>query len=170
MSSFEKAIEPVLKHEGGYVDHPDDPGGETNFGISKRRYPELQIATLTREEAIEIYRRDFWSPMYDLIETQFIATKILDLTVNLPHGDTHPFYATDMRGVRVVQEALGALGRPVTVDGRFGPQTLQAVRLTEAKPLLHAIVLEQVRYYLELAERREDLRGFFRGWVRRAVA
>lgn len=58
--SFEKAIEFALKWEGGYINHPDDPGGETNFGISKRAYPSLDIANLTEEQAKEIYRRDYW--------------------------------------------------------------------------------------------------------------
>jgi lysozyme family protein len=50
----------IIGHEGGYVDHPSDPGGETNWGISKRSYPTLDIKNLTREQALEIYRRDYW--------------------------------------------------------------------------------------------------------------
>src|SRR5690606_2973445 len=57
---FLHAVEVVLEHEGGYVHDPHDPGGETKFGISKRQYPDLDIANLTREQAIEIYRRDWW--------------------------------------------------------------------------------------------------------------
>lgn len=60
MTDFEKSVEFVLRWEGGYVNDPDDPGGETNWGISKRSYPHLEIKNLTREEAIEIYRKDFW--------------------------------------------------------------------------------------------------------------
>ena len=58
--SFEEAVEKVLAHEGGFVDHPSDPGGATNFGISQRAYPDLDIKNLTREKAIEIYHRDYW--------------------------------------------------------------------------------------------------------------
>ena len=47
--------------EGGFVHHRDDPGGETKFGISKRSYPHLNIKNLTKQEAIDIYRRDFWA-------------------------------------------------------------------------------------------------------------
>ena len=57
---FEQCVKFVLDHEGGYVNHPDDPGGETNFGISKRAYPDLDIKNLTIEEAKEIYKRDYW--------------------------------------------------------------------------------------------------------------
>jgi len=58
---FKHAVELILEHEGGYVNHPDDRGLETNFGISKRAYPEVDIKNLTKTEAKEIYRRDYWN-------------------------------------------------------------------------------------------------------------
>ena len=58
--TFEEAVEFVLRWEGGDSDHADDPGGRTRFGISQRAYPDLDIANLTREDAIEIYRRDYF--------------------------------------------------------------------------------------------------------------
>lgn len=58
--SFERAIVFVLNREGGYINHPSDPGGATNFGISQRAYPNLDIKRLTREKAVEIYRKDYW--------------------------------------------------------------------------------------------------------------
>ena len=61
--AFKSAIDFVLQWEGGYVDHPDDPGGETNFGISKRAHPDVDIAALTRADAVEIYRREYWMPV-----------------------------------------------------------------------------------------------------------
>lgn len=57
---FEFLVAIILKHEGGYVNDPSDPGGETNFGISKRAYPNLDIKNLTREQAKEIYKRDYY--------------------------------------------------------------------------------------------------------------
>ena len=50
----------VLKHEGGYVNDPKDPGGETKWGISKRAYPNLDIKNLSAEDATRIYSRDYW--------------------------------------------------------------------------------------------------------------
>ena len=171
MSTFEQAIAVVLKTEGGYVCDPDDAGGETNFGISKRRYPEVDIKALTREQAIALYRRDFWNPIYDHVEPQALATKILELTLHLRHGDTRPYYDTDMLGVRLVQQALRALGDPaVTVDGRFGPQTLQAVKLESPRALLAAIRVEQCRHYLAIVDAAPEQQKFFRGWIRRAIA
>ena len=60
MSLWNAALASVLKHEGGYVHDPNDAGGETNHGISKRAYPHLDIKRLTVEEAAAIYERDYW--------------------------------------------------------------------------------------------------------------
>lgn len=60
MSNFTKVIEFVLKHEGGYCHHAADPGGETNFGISKRAYPNVDIKNLKKQQAVEIYFKDYW--------------------------------------------------------------------------------------------------------------
>ena len=54
MEVFEEAVKQVLKHEGGYVNDPVDPGGETNMGISKKAYPYLNIKELTEKDAIDI--------------------------------------------------------------------------------------------------------------------
>ena len=61
--SFEKALSFVLSWEGGYSDDKDDPGGETNFGISKRAYPNEDIKAMTKERASMLYRRDYWNVM-----------------------------------------------------------------------------------------------------------
>ncbi len=58
--NWSRAIQFVLDREGAYINHPEDPGGETNFGISKRAYSDLDIKALTKEQAIDIYRRDYW--------------------------------------------------------------------------------------------------------------
>src|ERR1044072_8557468 len=59
--AFKSAVEIILAHEGGYSFDPRDPGGETNFGISKRQYPNLNIKDLTRERAKAIYFSDYWN-------------------------------------------------------------------------------------------------------------
>ena len=58
--NWDKAIDFVLSIEGGYVNDPKDPGGETKYGISKHSYPNVDIANLTEEQAKEIYKRDYW--------------------------------------------------------------------------------------------------------------
>ena len=72
--SFDEIIDITLKHEGGYVHDPKDLGGETNFGIAKRFYPEVDIKNLTKEEAKDIYRRDYW-----------VRNKVEELPENLIH-------------------------------------------------------------------------------------
>jgi len=61
-TDFDQAVEFTLRWEGGYENDPDDPGGETNWGISKRAYPNLDIKNLTKEQAIVIYESDYWIP------------------------------------------------------------------------------------------------------------
>lgn len=81
MADFEQAVELVLKHEGGYTPGlPGDPGGETNMGISKRAFPDLDIPNLTVELVKEIYHGRYWS--FDDIEDQATANCLLDCAVN----------------------------------------------------------------------------------------
>lgn len=73
----------VFKHEGGYVNDPDDLGGETNFGITKRRYPNLDIKNLTKEKAKELYYKDFYIPMgIDKIKNPLLALHHFDMGIN----------------------------------------------------------------------------------------
>lgn len=107
---FERAVELILKHEGGYVNDPDDPGGETNFGISKRAYPNENIKELTRDRAKLLYRRDYWDRVRGDELPWPIAVIAFDMAVNAGVGTS----------IKLLQEALG-----VSVDGVIGPQTLQ---------------------------------------------
>lgn len=81
--SFERAFDMVIGHEGGYVNDPNDPGGETKFGISKRAYPTLDIKSVTIEQAREIYLRDYWfTAGCDRIEDDAMAILVFDCAVN----------------------------------------------------------------------------------------
>ncbi len=100
MAKFKSAIPTIFLHEGGSVNHPNDPGGETNFGITKRTYPHLDIKNLTKAQAREIYRRDFWNPgKYEKIDNQQAATKVFDMAVNMGPKRAH----------RLLQKAVNAL-------------------------------------------------------------
>lgn len=81
-SQFNRALEFVLRWEGGYVNDKDDPGGETKFGISKRAYPEVNIKELTREQAGEIYRRDYYDVFGCNDRPYSIALTLFDTAVN----------------------------------------------------------------------------------------
>ncbi|MGA2937296.1 MAG: glycosyl hydrolase 108 family protein [Syntrophobacteraceae bacterium] len=80
---FQKAVDDLIDNwEGGYVNDPDDPGGETKFGISKRSYPTVNIAALTRDQAIAIYYRDFWQKYkLDGIQDAPMRVKVFNMGV-----------------------------------------------------------------------------------------
>jgi lysozyme family protein len=159
MATFEPAVEVVLDHEGGYVDDPADRGGRTKFGISQRSYPALDIAKLTRQDAIEIYRRDWWHRYgYERIRDQRLATKVFDLAVNMGARRSH----------LLLQQALKAVGLSVTEDGLLGPETFAAVNLAPAPPLLAALRSEAAGHYRLLMARTPTLQRFSRGWLGRA--
>lgn len=81
MTALELAFGFTLPHEGGYVNDPKDPGGETKFGISKRSYPSLDIKNLTLEKAKEIYIRDYWNELSCNTFTTSLAIAAFDTAV-----------------------------------------------------------------------------------------
>ena len=154
---FEKAVEKLLKNEGGYVNDPDDPGGETQFGISKRSYPDRNIKKLTKDDAIKIYFRDFWKPgRFGEFERDEIGEKIFNLSVNM--------------GIRkaavILQLALIYTGRKVKLDGVIGPETIGAVNAHERPAwLLDKIKLFAIQEYVGISAWK-----YWRGWIKRALA
>ena len=158
MARFEGAIGTVLKHEGGYVNDPADPGGETKYGISKRSYPHVNIKALTVEQAKAIYRRDFWR--YDRIGNQRVATKVFDMGVNMGSSRAH----------RILQQAVRNLGQKIAVDGKIGPKTLAATNRADAQRLLLELRALQAERYVNIVLGRPQSKKFLRGWLRRAVS
>lgn len=151
MDNFTGYIDRVLTHEGGYSLDPRDPGGETKFGISKRSYPSIDIKNLTREVAVEIYRRDFWDRVQgDKLPRQF-AFQALDAAVNHGIGNA----------VRWIQRSAG-----VADDGIIGPLTLAAVGRADPADLVLRFNAERLRFYSKLA----TFDAFGRGWVNRVAA
>ena len=107
-TDFDKALRFVLKFEGGYVNDPRDPGGETNFGISKRAYPDLDIASLTRQAAGQIYFKDYW---------QASGADKLAWPLNVIHFDT----SVNCGIARANNFLAGCAGNPGTyLDMRLG--------------------------------------------------
>jgi len=159
LADFDKAFEFLIKHEGGYVSDPDDPGGETKYGISKRSYPNLDIKNLTLEQAKEIYRRDWWDKMgLDEVEDQAVATKLFDIAVNVGLR----------RAVRLMQMAINRAGGTLKVDGVIGPKTRAAINNHPNKRhVLAEFMLMCVRYYCSIA--RGSKTKFLAGWLKRAL-
>jgi len=161
--AFERAIARLLGDEGGYVDNPADPGGETKFGITRREYPQLDIAALTRADAVAIYYRDWWQ-RYRYGELPGpTAAKVFDLAVNI--GPDH--------AVRCLQRALRACGRRVVEDGALGGATIAAVVAANQLAMIAALRAEAAGYYralaaLERGRRAGGDREFLNGWLNRA--
>ena len=168
MTKFEYAIEKTLEHEGGYVDHPADPGGATQFGISLRWYREAvdpeagigAIISLTKDAAIDLYKQHFWLPEYDLIHEREVAAKIFDMHVNMGKRQAH----------KLAQRACQAAGRDVEDDGVIGPATLKAINSAEADTMMAALRATQAGFYRGLAMKKESNKAFLNGWLRRAYA
>jgi len=157
---FNRAIEVVLDHEGGYVDHPTDPGGATNFGISSRSHPEVDIENLTRDDAIEIYWTHHWQGRnFDMLPEK-IATKTFDLAVNMGLK----------AGVVCLQRALRSCGILVSIDGVIGPETASGVAGTCELALVAALRSEAASHYRLVLARDEGFAPFAEGWMNRAYS
>lgn len=161
MSDFRPAFEFMIRHEGGYVNDPHDAGGETNWGISKRAYPELDIKTLTQEDAAQIYQRDYWQPHpYGMIESQGVADKVFDFAVNMGFNRAH----------KLLQSSCNECGQLTTVDGGFGPVTLRATNACDPKRLIDELKASASKFYMTLASERPTNQKFLNGWLTRANA
>jgi len=160
-NKFEDVIDFVLAHEGGYCNNCSDRGGETNYGISKRQYPELDIRSLTKERAKEIYKSDFWDKWrFSEINDIDICAKVFDLSVNMGQS----------AATKVTQNALAALGINVAIDGILGSATLSAINSCNKDSLLHELKSYAYQYYLNISMRDPTQSKFLAGWRARAYA
>ena len=157
MSKFDEIIEVVLEHEGGYVNDPKDPGGETNFGIAKRSHPDVDIKNLTKEGAKEIYKEVYW----DKNKVESLPEELwhiyFDMCVNQGKG----------RAVKIIQRAVNGKGGSLTVDGGMGPMTISAIGKSRVE--LDRVRAYRVKYYADLVTRKPDLERFYFGWFKRAL-
>lgn len=145
---FMLAINRVLGHEGGYVNDPQDPGGETNWGISKRSYPTVDIKNLTRNQAIAIYHKDFWVKAHCEELSDGAGYQLLDSAVNsgIPQS------------MRFAQRALG-----VADDGYYGPYTYQAFQKTSETDFIMLFNAERLDFMRKL----KKWQRFGSGWAGR---
>jgi len=161
MSNFEYAFDEVIGLEGGYVNDTGDHGGETKWGVSKRSYPNVDIKNLTKEEAKQIYWKDFWNK---LLLTQVgevsVALEIFEQAVNLGRKQA---------GIHV-QGGLQLLGEIVDQDGWIGQQTIAAInRLGQARTQAYLKILNGFQFmkYLEIVTNDPTQKKYFVGWLRR---
>jgi len=146
--NFDTAFDRLIGHEGGYVNDPQDPGGETNWGISKRSYPSVDIKSLTRDGAKAIYLADFWNPLADADPA--IKFQVFDFAVNggLPVA------------IRKLQAAIG-----VADDGHWGPQSMAALAKMDVNDVLLKFNAHRLRYYTSL----KNWPRYGGGWANRVA-
>lgn len=144
--TFDIAVNRLLEAEGGYVNDENDPGGETNWGISKRSYPQLDIRHLTREDAKAIYKRDFWLPLRGLPES--VLFQLFDFAVNSGIGNA----------VRSLQSAIN-----VSPDGHWGPHSQSVAATYSESDLLMCLIAARMDFMTV----RKNWPAHGKGWTRR---
>tara|TARA_Y100000310_G_scaffold133639_1_gene132631 strand:- start:3946 stop:4821 length:876 start_codon:yes stop_codon:yes gene_type:complete len=166
-TTFEEIIEVVLAHEGGFVDDPDDRGGATNWGVTQAVWEDFledeftsdDVREFTREQAIELYREEFWKPSQAEKLPEEIREVYFDMCVN--HGQRN--------AVKILQTAANAKGGSLVVDGGIGPNTINA----SSNLSLSDVQIERSGFYWNLVfigsfyGKRNRQEKFIRGWIRR---
>ena len=151
--SFETVVHMVLEHEGGYVNHPSDPGGETKYGISKRAYPDVDIAELTEDDAADLYKRDYWDRIKGDDLPVGVACVVMDYAVN--------------SGISRASKALQSVCGIANGDGIIGPASLNAVwvtvKNTSEEDVINAVTTQRQEFIRAL----KIYDTFGKGWERR---
>jgi len=174
MGNFDLAFEKVLQHEGGYVNDPNDPGGETYKGVSRkmwsswsgwtnvdlaRRMPafpaNLENDGDLQQKIQDFYRINFWDKMNgNNIENQVVANSIFDFAVNAGVQTT----------VNLVQMIIG-----VNPDGVIGNESLQKLNAFDVDYFLAAFIAAKIARYINIVKKRPASQKYFYGWVCRAL-
>ncbi len=151
MVTFTQVFDRVIGHEGGYVNDPKDPGGETKWGISKRSYPHLDIANLSREGAKTIYFEDFWQPVAMTCPDGSVRFQLFDAAFN--HGFSN--------ATRFLQRAVGTAD-----DGHWGKLSVQAYHAMSENDILLRFLAHRVRFFTKLS----TFSRFGKGWMNRIAS
>jgi len=188
MADFNKSFEKTMGHEGGYVNDPDDKGGETYCGISRRWQPNWSgwliidaykkapdfRKCLKNDEGLaqlvrDFYRIEFWNRISgDKIQAQYIADEMFDTIVNMNPRKPRMF----------LQRVLNCLNRneslypDLVVDGAIGPATLSAMdklNSDDTKLLFNMLNVLQGNHYIEEMERDSEQEKYCRGWFSRVT-
>jgi lysozyme family protein len=170
---FAIAMKTILRHEGGYSNDRDDPGGQTSFGISLRyiksehidpngdgKEDASDIIHLTETEADSIYYRQWFKRFhYDEITQQVILTKVMDLSVNVGASQAH----------KIVKRAINRVtGDDLPINGDLDAKTIQILNLIEPAVFHDAMVAEEEGFYRAIVSRHPPLRRFLAGWISRS--
>lgn len=157
-SNFEKALALVLQHEGGYVNHPSDPGGRTNLGVTQRVWEqyvghpvdEATMRSLTKEMVAPLYRKQYWDVCHCDDLPAGVDYLAFDFSVN----------AGSFRSIKTIQRALN-----ITSDGVIGPVTLKAIQDANAEEFINNFTAAKEVFYRSLT----NFPTFGKGWLNRAA-
>ena len=157
-ANYDKCLETILHHEGGYVNHPKDPGGETNLGVTKRVYLEhggtKDMKDLLVEDVAPIYKKGYWDKMKGDDLPGGLDLCVFDFGVNAGPG----------RSAKYLQTMIGTVA-----DGGIGPNTLKAVEAYVSEHGINKYIenFQEARqgYY----EKLSTFETFGRGWTRRVT-
>jgi lysozyme family protein len=158
ISNWDNAFKLMLKSEGGYVDHPADPGGMTNLGVTKatwenwvgRESDEAEMRSLTPEKVEPLYKKKFWDAVRADELPVGLDYLMFDFGVNAGPG----------RAIKLLQSAVG-----VTPDGGFGPLTLAAVQAIDPVELIEKFSQAKEDFYRSLG----TFATFGKGWLNRVA-
>ena len=156
MSNFDECLKIILHHEGGYVNHPKDPGGETNLGVTKRVYEEWggtkNMKDLTVEDVAPIYKKNYWDRVKADQIPEGLNLCVFDWAVNSGTG-------------RAAKKLQGMIG--TTVDGGIGPNTLKALKIYCDTEGVEAAISNYTEIRQKFYESLSTFDTFGRGWTRR---
>jgi len=153
---FEKCLTNVLKHEGGFVNHPADPGGMTNLGVTKKVYEEWVGYEVDKQDMMKLQKTDV-SPIYKKNYWDRVKCDDLPIGVNYVIFDMSVNHGTG-RASKFLQKVVGA-----EVDGAIGSKTLSKVEKMNNMDIIEALCLEREDFYRNL----NHFDTFGNGWLNR---
>jgi lysozyme family protein len=152
-NNFKECLDLVLKSEGGWVNHPQDPGGETNLGVTKRVWEEYvghpveSLKNLTKEDVAPLYEQKYWRPCYGEVLPWGINYLVFSMGINAGPG----------RSIKLFQSSLGCVP-----DGVIGPKTRELISASNSSTLIAKFSEIRREYYRSLNKPM-----FIKGWLNR---
>lgn len=146
---FDLAFDLLMVNEGGYVNDPHDPGGETKYGISKRAYPEEDIKALTKNRAKFLFKRDYWDVCKCDLLPPALAIVVSDTAYN----------SGNIRAIKILQQTL-----MTTQDGIIGNQTLSIANRCNVKDAVENYSTNRLLFLQKLS----GWKRYGKGWTARA--
>ena len=154
--NFKECLAIVLKSEGGFVNHPDDPGGMTNLGVTKRVWEEYTghpadekiMRGLTPEKVAPLYEQRYWRPTYCEVLPRGLDLLVYSMAVNGGPG----------RAVKLLQQSIGCIP-----DGVVGPRTMELIKSSNVAELIAKYSDTRRSYYRSL----KTFPVFGKGWLNR---